>query len=100
MTLDPADIAREAAATGGRYVYRLNGAEAEMTYVDTGKGIWVIDHTLVPDAFRGQGVGAALVARGVADARVAGVRILPVCSFAVAQFRRHPEWSDILETHP
>ena len=98
MSLDPATITRETAATGGRYVYRLNGAEAEMTYVETGAGVWVIDHTLVPDVFRGQGVGAALVARGVADARAAGVRILPLCSFAAAQFRRHPEWSDILET--
>lgn len=60
--------------------------------------MWIIDHTLVPDVFRGQGVGAALVARGIADARSAGVRVLPLCSFAAAQFRRHPEWADILET--
>ncbi len=100
MSLDPAAITRETAAMGGRYAYRLDGVEAEMTYADTGRGVWVIDHTLVPDAFRGLGVGAALVARGVADARAAGVRILPLCSFAAAQFRRHPEWSDILETQP
>lgn len=98
MTIDPADITRETRASGGRYVYRLDGAVAEMTYADTGRGVWIIDHTLVPDVFRGQGVGAALVARGIADARSAGVRVLPLCSFAAAQFRRHPEWADILET--
>ena len=42
-------------------------------------------------------VGAALVLRGVEDARKAGKRILPLCPFAAAQFRRHPEWADVLE---
>lgn len=98
MAIDPNAITLEESATRGRYVYRVGDDEAEMTYSRAGAGLIIIDHTLVPDAFRGQGVGAALVARGIADARSAGVRVLPLCSFAAAQFRRHPEWADILET--
>lgn len=82
----------------GRYLVRgADGAEAEMTFTRVGDRQIIIDHTGVPDAFRGQGVGARLVARAVEDARSAGKTILPLCPFAAAQFRRHPEWADVLK---
>ena len=82
----------------GRYVVRgPDGAEAEMTFTRVGDSQIIIDHPGVPDAFRGQGVGARLVARAVEDARSAGKTILPLCPFAAAQFRRHPEWADVLK---
>jgi predicted GNAT family acetyltransferase len=81
----------------GRYVIvGPNGAEAEMTFTRAGEHQLIIDHTGVPDAFRGQGVGARLVTRAVEDARAAGRKIVPLCPFAAAQFRRHPEWGDVL----
>jgi predicted GNAT family acetyltransferase len=51
----------------------------------------------VPDVFRGQGVGARLVTRAVEDARASGKKIIPLCPFANAQFRRHAEWADVLD---
>lgn len=82
----------------GRYVVRnADGAEAEMTFTRVGDTRLIIDHTGVPDAFRGQGIGARLVAKAVEDARAAGKTILPLCPFAAAQFKRHPEWADVLE---
>jgi len=81
----------------GRYVVRgADGAEAEMTFTRSGDSRIIIDHTGVPDAFRGQGIGAKLVTRAVEDARAAGKTILPLCPFAAAQFARHPEWADVL----
>lgn len=88
-------IEREETRSGGRYVVRLDGAEAEMTY-SRGPAIDIIDHTFVPPEFRGRAVGAAMVARAVEDARAAGRRIRPLCSFAAAQFQRHPGWEDVL----
>ncbi|MBB1491832.1 MULTISPECIES: GNAT family N-acetyltransferase [unclassified Paracoccus (in: a-proteobacteria)] len=88
-------IEREESDKGGRYVARLDGAEAEMTWTAS-DSIDIIDHTFVPPELRGQSVGQALVARAVEDARANGRRLLPLCSFAAAQFRRHPEWHDIL----
>ncbi len=67
-----------------------------MTFSKAGASLLIIDHTEVPDAFRGEGVGQALVTRAVADARAAGKKILPLCPFAAAQFRRHPDWADVL----
>jgi predicted GNAT family acetyltransferase len=81
----------------GRYVYRANGAEAEMTFSKAGEHLVIIDHTEVPDAFRGQGIGLRLVTRAVEDARAAGKKVIPLCPFANAQFRRHPEWADVLK---
>jgi predicted GNAT family acetyltransferase len=97
VTVSEAEIALEEGAGKGRYVYRSGDAEAEMTFSKAGAGLIIIDHTEVPAAFRGQGVGEALVRRAVADARAAGKRILPLCPFAAAQFRRHPEWADVLD---
>jgi len=90
------NIEREEGTTKGRYVVRLDGVEAEMTYSRAGDTLIVIDHTGVPDALRGRGVGDALVLRAVDDARAQGRRIVPLCPFAKSRFDRHPEWRDVL----
>ena len=83
----------------GRYVIKgPDGAEAEMTFTRIGEHQIIIDHTEVPEAFRGQGAGVRLVTRAVEDARAAGKKIIPLCPFAAAQFRRHQEWADVLKT--
>ncbi len=93
-----ADISIEREEDGGHGAYRamLDGHVAEMTFSRTGEHLIIIDHTEVPDAVRGRGVGQALVARAVADAREGGVKIFPLCPFAAAQFRRHSEYQDVL----
>ena len=97
--VDPDGIELEETASKGRYLFRgAAGAEAQMTFSKAGARLIIIDHTEVPDAFRGQGVGQALVARAVADARAQGKRILPLCPFAASQFRRHPDWADVLSS--
>jgi len=83
--------------TKGRYAYRKDGApDAELTFSKLGENTIIIDHTDVPDAFRGQGIGLKLVERAVEDMRAAGKKIVPLCPFAAAQFKRHPEWADVL----
>lgn len=96
MKIDPDAITLEEHGGWGRYVYRVNGMEAEMTFTRTVSGALVIDHTGVPRPLEGQGIAAALVLKAVADARAEGRKIVPLCSYVVAQFRRHPEWSDLL----
>jgi predicted GNAT family acetyltransferase len=81
----------------GRYFIRTPaGEEAEMTFTTVGERQIIIDHTEVPDAFRGQGAGLRLVTRAVEDARAQGKTIIPLCPFAASQFRRHQEWADVL----
>ena len=90
-------ISREETDSKGRYSALVDGHEAEMTYSRAGTALVIIDHTEVPDALRGRGVGEALVRRAVEDARAEGKRIVPLCPFAKAQIMRHPEWQDVLD---
>ncbi|MGE0500838.1 MAG: GNAT family N-acetyltransferase [Rhizobiaceae bacterium] len=97
MSDETPKVELEEGPSKGRYVVRgADGAEAEMTFSKVGAHQIIIDHTGVPDAFRGQGIGLVLVTRAVEDARAAGKTIIPLCPFAAAQFRRHPEWADVL----
>ena len=90
-------VKREEGPTRGRYVIDLApGAEAEMTYRKEGDGPMVITHTGVPPEYEGRGIASRLVNKAIADAREQGFKITPVCSYVVAQFRRHPEWADLL----
>ena len=96
MTEPELIVQREDGATKGRYVIQLApGYEAEMTFRKAGDGTITIDHTGVPPEYEGRGIAAKLVNKAVADAREQGFKITPVCSYVVAQFRRHPEWADL-----
>jgi len=80
----------------GRYVmYLPDGTEGEMTYSRRDASTIIADHTGVPPQYRGQGIAEKLVATAMADARQRGQKIVPVCSYVVAQFRRHPEWAEL-----
>ncbi|GGY49579.1 GNAT family N-acetyltransferase [Parvularcula lutaonensis] len=91
------EIQREESDSKGRYFVAIDGHEAEMTYSRAGEKLIIIDHTGVPDALRGKGVGVALVQRGVEDARREGRKILPLCPYAKAQIDRHEDWQDVLQ---
>lgn len=89
-------ITREETPTGGRYIVQVNDHQGEMTYSKAGETRIIIDHTGVPDALRGMGVGVALVERAVMDARKEGKTIIPLCPYAKAQIAKRPEWQDVL----
>lgn len=89
-------VTREETGNRGRYVIALApGFEAEMTFRKAENGTITIDHTGVPPEYEGRGIASKLVNKAVADARAQGFKIMPVCSYVVAQFRRHPEWADL-----
>lgn len=90
------DIQHEEAGNKGRYVLALGGNEAELSYSRVNDRMVIIDHTGVPDALRGTGAGLQLLERAISDARSSDTKILPLCPFATEQFRRHPEWADVL----
>jgi predicted GNAT family acetyltransferase len=98
-SLSSASVRREErGSSGGRWVALVDGQEAETTYSRASARLIIIDHTQVPDALRGRGVGQALVLRAVQDARREAFKIIPLCPFAKAQFDRHEDWRDVLST--
>lgn len=81
----------------GRYVAVVDGVEAELTYSRMSAHSIIADHTGVPEALKGKGVGKALVEYLIADARATDTKIVPLCPFVKAQYQRHPEWSDVMK---
>lgn len=90
------DIRNENNASGGRYVATVEGHEAEMTFSRASPNLIIIDHTGVPGALRGKGVGQALALHAVEEARRGGWKIIPLCPFFKAQSLRHKEWHDVV----
>jgi predicted GNAT family acetyltransferase len=92
-------ITHSESETKGRYEARVEGkhGSGELTYSRLSPTKVIADHTGVDASLRGTGVGIALVERMVADARREGFMIVPLCPFVLAQYRRHPEWSDVFD---
>lgn len=90
------DIRSEDGPKGGSYVTGEPGQQAVMTFSRASAKLIIIDHTEVPDAYRGQGVGAKLSEHAIAEARKGGWKIIPLCPFFKAQVARHPEWQDVI----
>jgi predicted GNAT family acetyltransferase len=101
MALQP-NIEKHVREQGGRYVARIEGVagEAELVFTTRGPGIVSADHTFAPDSMRGTGIAAALVERLIADARAEGFKIIPLCPYVRVQYRKHPEWRDVMTGEP
>lgn len=68
---------------------------AEIHFKPLDDGTIVIDHTYVSEQLRGQKIGDQLVKAVVDIARKKGKKIVPACSFALAQFKRLKEYKDV-----
>ena len=100
---DAIAITRSDEITHGAYRAELPGIgrAAELTWYALGAargGARIANHTFVPPELRGRGIAQQLVEALVADARSLGFKVIPQCSYVEALFRRHPEWSDLLES--
>lgn len=91
-------ILKEETGSGGRYRFagEDGSPDAEMTFSRASPALVIIDHTEVPDAMRGRGVGQALALHAVEDARDGGWKIVPLCPFFRAQAMRHADWRDVV----
>jgi predicted GNAT family acetyltransferase len=56
----------------------------------------VLMHTLVPEAHRGQGIGAALTKYVLDYARAQHLKIIVYCPFVIKYMKDHPEYNDLL----
>jgi len=68
--------------------------EGHIQYTIEGK-VLTIWHTEVGESLKGQGAGSALVAYAVEYARQHDLLIKPLCSYALSQFEKKPEYKDV-----
>jgi predicted GNAT family acetyltransferase len=69
---------------------------AEMVYSIQSPNKVIIEHTEVSDELKGQNAGYQLVHTAVEYARKHTMKIVPLCPFANAVFKRKPEYTDVL----
>ncbi len=83
---------------GQRGVFFIEGPSgkiSELTYTQSNDHVMTIDHTETKSHEEGKGLAGKLVAHAVKYARANNLSIKPVCPFAQAQFKKHPEYADV-----
>lgn len=80
----------------GSFYYEVDGVKlAESTYSMAGPQKMIIDHTEVDESLKGQGVGLEIIKTAVAFARENELKILPLCPFANAMFRKYAAFREV-----
>lgn len=75
----------------GAFVIEEDGVRvAEMEISITADDL-IVYHTEVAEKLKGQGVATKLLAAMVDHARKHNLRVVPLCPYVHAQFKRHPE---------
>jgi predicted GNAT family acetyltransferase len=69
---------------------------AEMVYVMAGPKKIIIEHTEVDESLKGQGIGAKLLEALVEFVRKEEIKVIPLCPFANATFRKRIDLQDVL----
>jgi predicted GNAT family acetyltransferase len=83
-------------ADEARYELVVDGTVAgEIRYHRTEDRLALL-HVEVDRALQGRGLGSELMAGALDDLRARGLQAVPVCPFAEAYVRRHPEYADIV----
>ena len=73
-----------------RYELMTDGHLSIADYSLEGERISISD-VEVPEALRGKGIAAQVMAGVVEDAKARNLTIVPVCSYAAAYMQRHPQ---------
>ena len=69
---------------------------ATMAYSRANASLIIIDHTDVAPSLTGQGAGRALLDALVDWARRSNTKVMPLCPYATAQFRKDASIRDVL----
>jgi predicted GNAT family acetyltransferase len=84
-----------------RYELLVDGEHAgELVYRDRGGGVRALLHTEIAPPRERRGLGSALVAGALDDARARGLRIVPICPFVDAFVHSHPRYADLIVADP
>jgi predicted GNAT family acetyltransferase len=82
--------------SGNALLIKLDGkATARLGFHVEGKKMH-LDSTYTPEKYRGKGIGGQLIHAGIDYAKKMALKIVPVCSFSVEYFKKHPEYADLL----
>ena len=78
-----------------RFELEIDGQVVFADYRRRGTDL-IIPHVEAPPALRGTGAAGRLMQAVMEQARSEGAKVIPLCSYAAAWLRRHPEFRDQL----
>jgi len=81
----------------GLFYAEVDGEKlAEMVYTMPSPDKMIIEHTDVDEKLKGKNVGKQLLHTAVEYARTHNIKIIALCPFAHAMFKKKPEYADVL----
>jgi predicted GNAT family acetyltransferase len=80
----------------GRFELMEEGRLAVADYREVG-GVLVLPHVEADPALRGRGAAGRLMTGVLEIARERGLKVRPICGYAVAFIQRHPEYHGLLD---
>jgi uncharacterized protein len=98
MTVDLEKIEVTHNAAEHRFETFIDGYLSKLDYIQDGKN-FVITHVGVSPELRGQGIAGRIVQVGLEYAKERSLRVVPMCSYAAAYIRRHPEYAELTRQH-
>lgn len=75
----------------GAFVIEEGGERIAEMELAIDRGNLIVFHTEVSEKLKGQGIASSLLETMVAYAREHQLKVVPLCPFVHAQFKRHPE---------
>ena len=80
----------------GAFVIEQDGTRIAEMEIAIRDGNLTVYHTEVAEKLKGQGVATKLLSTMVAYAREKKLKVIPLCPYVLAQFKRHPDqYNDI-----
>lgn len=81
---------------GSFFIEKEGKRLAAMVYVMAGPQKMIIEHTEVDESLKGQGAGVRLLEQLVEFVRKEKIKVIPLCPFAKATFRKREDLQDVL----
>lgn len=94
--MDDDEIEVEDDAGHDRFLHVQDGLEAELRY-RAGAGRLVLEHTEVPEALGGRGIGGRLVRAAAERAARTGEVLVPHCEYARSWLEKRPDVTSLVE---
>jgi predicted GNAT family acetyltransferase len=95
---DQTDSTIEVRRAEGRYEIVVDGVVAGFTQVrEHDGGIVAMPHTVIEDAYEGQGLASRLVRGALDDLRAQGRQIHPFCPYVKSWLQKHPDYLDLVD---
>ncbi len=79
-----------------RFEATVDGTVAGYAEFKLDQGRVELTHTVVEDAYEGNGVASTLVSGALDHVRAEGLDVVATCEFVRSYIERHPEYADLL----